>query len=314
MNNHSFLDKEKLEKIKQNERKKEEKERQLHQIEGDSKSSGGKICMYVLLAITFISVLSYFIYTVIESNAIIEQLTTIISTSVLALFAVFFLIQSLFLDNKKGRKFVAVSSLLLTFYSVFNIAVGMGLIQIPTQEYTPNFAGKTLSEVSKILSGGNEDQVKIFFTGNHVLFEFNETKVVSRLIEGEYFKIDQMLSSDYETKLVIHKKELLSCIDRALLLIKEGEKKPVIITITDGDLALKINSSLGTMNENIDIIKEGKDLIIGFNPKFLIDALRAIDNEEVTIFLMNPKAPCFIKDENESYIYLILPVNFNTAP
>ncbi len=174
--------------------------------------------------------------------------------------------------------------------------------------------GKTLSEVSKILSGGNEDQVKIFFTGNHVLFEFNETKVVSRLIEGEYFKIDQMLSSDYETKLVIHKKELLSCIDRALLLIKEGEKKPVIITITDGDLALKINSSLGTMNENIDIIKEGKDLIIGFNPKFLIDALRAIDNEEVTIFLMNPKAPCFIKDENERYIYLILPVNFNTAP
>ena len=61
------------------------------------------------------------------------------------------------------------------------------------------------------------------------------------------------------------------------------------------------------------IAKEGKDLLIGFNPKFLIDALRVIDDEEVTLYLMNAKAPCFIKDEEESYIYLILPVNFNAA-
>ena len=61
------------------------------------------------------------------------------------------------------------------------------------------------------------------------------------------------------------------------------------------------------------IEKEGKDLLIGFNPKFLIDALRVIDDEEVTLYFMNAKAPCFIKDERESYIYLILPVNFNSA-
>ncbi len=173
--------------------------------------------------------------------------------------------------------------------------------------------GKTLSEVSKILSGGNEDEVKLFFTGNHILFEFDDTKVVSRLIEGEYFKIDQMLSSDYETKLSINKKELLSCIDRATLLIREGEKKPIIITIKDGDMELKIQSTIGSMNENIDIAKEGKDLMIGFNPKFLIDALRVIEDEEVTIFLVNPKAPCFIKDKEENYIYLILPVNFSAT-
>lgn len=173
--------------------------------------------------------------------------------------------------------------------------------------------GKTLSEISKILSGGNEDEVRLFFTGNHVLFEFDDTKVVSRLIEGEYFKINQMLSSDYETKVMINKKELLSCIDRATLLIKEGDKKPIIISVTDGDMELKINSSIGSMNENIDIAKEGKDMMIGFNPRFLIDALRVIEDEEVTIFLVNPKAPCFIKDKEESYIYLILPVNFNSA-
>jgi len=67
------------------------------------------------------------------------------------------------------------------------------------------------------------------------------------------------------------------------------------------------------MDEEIDITKEGKDILIGFNPKFLIDALRVIDDEEVNIYLINPKAPCFIKDKDESYIYLILPVNFNAA-
>ena len=120
-----------------------------------------------------------------------------------------------------------------------------------------------------------------------------------------------MLSSDYETKVTINKKEFLSCIDRATLLVKEGDKKPIIINITDGDLELKISSVIGTMNENIDIEKDGKDIMIGFNPRFLIDALRVIDDEDVSIYLVNPKAPCFIKDAEEKYIYLILPVNFN---
>lgn len=170
--------------------------------------------------------------------------------------------------------------------------------------------GKTLTEISKILSGETEDMVHIFFTDNHIVFEFDETVVVSRLIEGEYFRIDQMLSSDYETKVTINKKELLSCIDRATLLIKEGDKKPIIIHITDDSMELKINSQIGSMNEDIDIAKEGKDIMIGFNPRFLMDALRVIDDESVDIYLVNPKAPCFIRDEKQTYTYLILPVNF----
>ena len=67
------------------------------------------------------------------------------------------------------------------------------------------------------------------------------------------------------------------------------------------------------MNEEIVIEKEGKDILIGFNPKFLIDALRVIDDEIITLYMVNPKAPCFIRDEEQSYIYLILPVNFNSA-
>ena len=173
--------------------------------------------------------------------------------------------------------------------------------------------GKTLNEISKILSGEVEDQVQIFFTDNHIVFEFDDTVVVSRLIEGEYFRIEQMLSSDYETKIKINKREFLNCIDRATLFVKEGEKKPIIINIEGNQMVLNINSQIGSMNEDIDIAKEGKDIMIGFNPRFLIDALKVIDDEEITIYLVNPKAPCFIKDETESYIYLILPVNFNTA-
>ena len=168
--------------------------------------------------------------------------------------------------------------------------------------------GKTLQEVSKILPGSAEDEVSIFLTDNHIVFEFENTTVVSRLIEGEYFKIEQMLSSDYETKVKINKRELLDCIDRATLLVKEGDKKPIIMNITDGTMELKINSFIGSMNEDIDIAKEGKDILIGFNPKFFIDALRVIDEEEVTLYMVNPKAPCFIKDDEGTFIYLILPV------
>ena len=171
--------------------------------------------------------------------------------------------------------------------------------------------GKTLSEVSKILSGEVDDQVSIYFTKNHILFEFDNTRVVSRLLEGEYYKISQMLSSDYETKITINKKEFLNCIDRASLLIRESDKKPIIIDIADHSLKLNINSFFGSMEEEILIQKEGRDLLIGFNPKFLMDVLRVIDDEEINIYLVNPKAPCYIKDDAGTYNYLILPVNFN---
>ncbi|MGO5314266.1 DNA polymerase III subunit beta [Bilifractor sp. LCP21S3_A7] len=171
--------------------------------------------------------------------------------------------------------------------------------------------GKTLNEISKILSGEMDDMVNIYFAENYLLFEFSNTIVLSRLIDGEYFRIDQMLSSDYETKITINRQEFMDCIDRATLLVRESDKMPVIIDVTDGQMELRIDSSIGSMDEEIDIEKTGKDIIIGFNPKFLLDALRVIDDESISIYFVNAKAPCFIRDEKSSYIYLILPVNIN---
>ena len=65
-----------------------------------------------------------------------------------------------------------------------------------------------------------------------------------------------------------------------------------------------MNSVVGSLNEDIEISKEGKDILIGFNPKFLIDALRVIEDETISIYLMNPKSPCFIRDDENNYIYL----------
>ena len=96
--------------------------------------------------------------------------------------------------------------------------------------------GKSLSDISKIMNGGVDDPVNIYFNENNILFEFDNTKVVSRLIEGEYFRISHMLSVDYQIKMKINKREFLDSLDRATLLIKESDKKPIRLSIGDRNL------------------------------------------------------------------------------
>ncbi len=169
---------------------------------------------------------------------------------------------------------------------------------------------KTLNELSKIIGSDNEKEVFLYFSRNHILFEFDNTSVVSRLIEGEYFKIDHMLLSDYETKLCLNKNKFLSGIDQAMTLIRENDHKPIILDIQSEGLKLKVESSIGSMDIGLSCEVSGKDLMIAFNPKFLVDALKVIEDENVNIYMTNAKSPCFIRDDEGKYIYLILPVNF----
>ncbi len=169
---------------------------------------------------------------------------------------------------------------------------------------------KTLSEISKIIPGDADNDVIIYFSKNHIMFEFDKYQVVSRLIEGEYFRIDHMITKDYITKIRVNKNNIINSIDRAMILIRENDHKPIILDIIDGMIKLKVKSSYGTMDAEVECNKEGGDLMIAFNPRFLIDALRVIDDEEVDMYFTNAKSPCFIRDENDSYVYLILPVNF----
>ncbi len=178
-------------------------------------------------------------------------------------------------------------------------------------DYKVIVPGKAMQEISRILQGGVDDEVFIYISDNYILFEFDRTSVVSRLVEGEYFAIEHMITSSYETKVIVNKQVLTDCLDRSTLLIREGEKKPFIMDIKDGNMRVLMNTYAGSMEESIQITKEGRDIMIGFNPKFFLEALRVIDDEEVALYLMNPKAPCFIRDDAENYNYMILPVNFS---
>ncbi len=173
--------------------------------------------------------------------------------------------------------------------------------------------GKTLQELSKIINGDTDDLVDIYFSDRHLLFEFENTRVVSRLIEGEYFKIATMMSMGHNLSVKANKKELMGIIDRASLLIQETDRKPIIVSVkNDNNLYVRLDTNLGSMKEEMEIEKEGEEIIIGFNPKFLMDALRVIDDDSVCIYMTDSKNPCIIKDEAETYVYIILPISINT--
>lgn len=169
--------------------------------------------------------------------------------------------------------------------------------------------GKALIEISKILTGEMDNIVKIYFSEKHIMFELEDTIIVSRLIEGRYYDINRMISEDYETKVTVNNKELISCVDRALLLAKESDKKPVTVDITDQGIELKMKTQIGSLDEEILAEKEGKDIYLGLNPKYFMDVLRVIDDEKIDIYFVNTKTPCGIRDKEGKYIYLILPIN-----
>lgn len=180
-------------------------------------------------------------------------------------------------------------------------------------DYKVIVPGKQMTEINKILSSETDDMVQIYITSSQMIFDIEYTMMVIRLIDGEYFNYEQMIRNEFNTKLTVNRRELIESVNRATLLVKEGDKKPVIVSITDDQMELMGNSAVGSMNESLPIVKEGADQMIGFNPKFLVEALRAIDDEEITMYLYDAKSPCFIRNEAETYNYVVLPVNFNNV-
>ncbi len=173
--------------------------------------------------------------------------------------------------------------------------------------------GKTLTEISKIIGNDPDLDVEIYFTKDHILFDLDETIAVSRLIDGDYFNIEGMIPKDHEIIMEISKKDFQECIDRATLLLKEKTNKPIIMDIGEADMELKVETAVGSMSERLEITKEGKKMLIGFNPKYLLDMLKVIDEEKVSLYMTKPNAPCIVRDEEKTYLYLVLPVNISKA-
>ncbi|MGE5627105.1 MAG: DNA polymerase III subunit beta [Solirubrobacterales bacterium] len=168
--------------------------------------------------------------------------------------------------------------------------------------------GKTLSEVSKILDDSDEN-VNITFTPNNILFSLNETKIISRLLDGEFIKYSSIIPEEYNLKVTAKRLDLLECIERASLMGKEGNTNLVKLDIEDENLVITSNSQLGMVREEASIILQGQPLQIAFNSKYLIDVLRIMEEDEIVLELSSSVSPCLIKNKNiDNCIYLVLPV------
>ena len=168
--------------------------------------------------------------------------------------------------------------------------------------------GKTLSEVSKILDE-SEENVKITFTSNNILFSLDGTKIISRLLDGEFIKYSSIIPEEYKLKITSKRLELLECIERASLMGKEGNTNLVKFDIEEDVLVITSNSQLGMVREEVNIILQGQPLQIAFNSKYLIDVLRIMEEEEIVLELSSSISPCLIKNNNyDNCTYLVLPV------
>ncbi len=174
--------------------------------------------------------------------------------------------------------------------------------------------GKTLTEVARILADDENDFIKIFFTDKHVLFQMDQTRVTSRLLEGEFINYNQILPNDYKTRVKINTKSLSNSIERASLLAKEGKNNLIKLSIKDGEMVISSNAEIGKVYEPIAIELEGEELEIGFNSKYLLEGIKVIDSEEVFLDFTTNVSPCIMKPvEYNSYIYLILPVRLASS-
>lgn len=168
--------------------------------------------------------------------------------------------------------------------------------------------GKTLGEVSKLLSDG-EEETEILFTQNHILFRLGNTRVISRLLEGEFIKYSSIIPKEYLLKVIVDKSELLSCIDRASLMGKEGKTNLVKLNIQNETMVITSNSQLGMAREELPIILQGDELKISFNSKYLMDNLKVMDSDEVEMEFSTNVNPCVIKNkDNNNCTCLLLPV------
>lgn len=168
---------------------------------------------------------------------------------------------------------------------------------------------KTLNEINRILLEEENTDVEIFFTNKHVLFHMNKTRVISRLLEGDFINYEQIIPKEYKVRAKVNTKSLLNSIERASLLAKEGKNNLVKLSVRDECMNITSNAEIGKVFESVNIELEGDDIDIGFNSKYFLEALKIIDSDEIYLEFTTSVSPCIVKPtDNNNYTYLILPV------
>lgn len=168
--------------------------------------------------------------------------------------------------------------------------------------------GRNLNEVSRILEE-SDDEVKITFTNNHILFNLGETQIISRLLEGSYVNYNSLLPQEHKITIEVEKQKLQSSIERASLMAKEGNSYLIKLDVQEDYLIITSNSQLGKVKEELSITLQGESIEIAFNSKYLLDVLKNMDGDNVILEMTSSVTPCVITEKNsESSKYLVLPV------
>ena len=167
---------------------------------------------------------------------------------------------------------------------------------------------RSLSEISKLLDD-SEDNVNVYIQKNYLMVDLGDCKISTRLLEGDFLNYNQIISNSFETEITVNKNQFEDALERASLLSKVGQNNLVKFEIKENILCLTSNSEIGNIKENVNISLRGKELVIAFNARYFIEALRVNSDEFVKIGFNSPSNPCIIKPlENNEFLYLILPV------
>lgn len=167
---------------------------------------------------------------------------------------------------------------------------------------------KALLEVQRLISSEGVEKIDMTVGAKKVRFDIGGTKLISSLISGEFISYENIVPRETKSEIVINKKEFENAVDRTTVIISNNQNKVIKLSITDDEMSITTDSDGGNAEEHIEIKLEGDDLLIGFNPRFILDALRVVEGEELIIKFTNPKGPCIIApSDKDDYFCLLLP-------
>ncbi len=171
--------------------------------------------------------------------------------------------------------------------------------------------GKALNELCRLLPDDDSKKIKIIFSSMHILFELEQCRMISRLLDGDYLNYENLFNNDFDTRITVNTLDMLSSLERAVIVSDDSKKTDVKLTVNNNFINIECNSSIGNVVEDVPINMEaGEGLVINFNARFLIDVFSACEEEYVKMLFKTNKSPCIITGvTNDEYKYLILPIN-----
>lgn len=194
----------------------------------------------------------------------------------------------------------------------YRLAMRTARVSDVNMKLTAIVPGKSLSELGKLLSDDEDSRLTICADKNMMYVNLPSTQIYMRLIDGEFIDYRRILPAGWKSRITVDCGQLKACVDRASLMAREGKNNLIKLEISGDDLAITSNSEIGDVHEQLEVEHEGDDLLIAFNVKYVIDAVRAIDDEQVVLRFNSGVAPCVIAPtEGDSYLYLVLPVRIN---